>query len=182
MEQVLFWFFSAVAVATALYVVAARNPLHSALSLIGTFFALACVYVLLGAHMLAALQVLVYAGAVMVLFVFVIMLLSTDTPSLDLGRTPGWMKATAAAIALGLFAFLTKSFKEMPAVSAPGVHTPEAIAQAGGNTQVISELMFSQYILPFELTSVLLLAGIVGAVAIAKRHQKKGATNAAAGR
>lgn len=182
MSPAAFYIFAGLALAFSIMTILRKNPVSSAFSLVMVFFAFAGIYASLDAHLIAALQILVYAGAIMVLFIFVIMLLSTDTPSLDLGRTPGWMKATAAAIALGLFAFLTKSFKEMPAVSAPGVHTPEAIAQAGGNTQVISELMFSQYILPFELTSVLLLAGIVGAVAIAKRHQKKGATNAAAGR
>ena len=182
MSPAAFYIFAGLALAFSVMTILRKNPVSSAFSLVMVFFAFAGIYASLDAHLIAALQILVYAGAIMVLFIFVIMLLSTDTPSLDFGRTPPWMKAAAAVVSIGLFSFLVRAFKQMPAPAAPGPHTAEAIAQAGGNTQVISELMFSQYILPFELTSVLLLAGIVGAVAIAKRHQKKGGNHAAAGR
>jgi NADH-quinone oxidoreductase subunit J len=77
---------------------------------------------------------------------------------------------------------MTRVFRTGGGEVAPGPYTPEAVTAAGGNTRVLSELMFSEYILPFELTSVLLLAGIVGAVAIAKRHTRKGAQDATSSR
>lgn len=178
-SPVAFYAFAGLALAFSVLTILRKNPVSSAFSLVMVFFAFAGIYASLDAHLIAALQILVYAGAIMVLFIFVIMLLSTDAPSLDFRRTPAWMKITAASVSLGLFVFLARAFRQLPAPASPGPHSVEAIEQAGGNTQVISELMFSQYILPFELTSVLLLAGIVGAVAIAKRHNKKGEAHAA---
>jgi NADH-quinone oxidoreductase subunit J len=176
-----FWIFAGLALLAALSTVLKKNPVSSAFSLVLVFFAFAGIYASLGAHLVAALQVLVYAGAVMVLFVFVIMLLSSDAPSLDFGRTPAWAKALAGALALGLFWMTASVLRAAPATGVRGRLDEATVASLGGNTQVLSELLFSEYILPFELTSVLLLAGIVGAVATAKRHHKrKGAENDAA--
>jgi NADH-quinone oxidoreductase subunit J len=177
-----FYLFAGSALAFSVLTILRKNPVSSAFSLVLVFFSFAGIYALLGAHLVATLQVLVYAGAIMVLFVFVIMLLSTDVPSLDIARTPTWFKALAGMVVLGLFALMTRVFRTSPVEVRSGVYTPEAVASAGGNTQVLSELMFSEYVLPFELTSVLLLAGIVGAVAIAKRHNKKGSGHASASR
>jgi len=146
------------------------------------FFAFAGIYAMLDAHLIAALQVLVYAGAIMVLFVFVIMLLNADTPSFDMGRTHGAQRMIGAVACLILFGIFVWSFKNSVQLAPIANFTPENIEAAGGNTKVLSELLFSEYILPFELTSVLLLAAIVAAVAIAKRqlsnpesHSKTGA-------
>jgi NADH-quinone oxidoreductase subunit J len=177
-----FYLFAGLALAFSVLTILRKNPVSSAFSLVMVFFSFAGIYALLGAHLIATLQVLVYAGAIMVLFVFVIMLLSTDVPSLDLARTPGWLRAVAALMMLGLFAVLVRTFQASGTPPAQGQHTAEAVTAAGGNTRVLSELMFSEYILPFELTSVLLLAGIVGAVAIAKRHQRKEAPRVASSR
>jgi NADH-quinone oxidoreductase subunit J len=177
-----FYLFAGLALAFSVLTILRKNPVSSAFSLVMVFFSFAGIYALLGAHLIATLQVLVYAGAIMVLFVFVIMLLSTDVPSLDLGRTPVWLRAVAALMMLGLFGFLARTFRSDGALPAPGPHTSEAVAVAGGNTRVLSELMFSEYILPFELTSILLLAGIVGAVAIAKRHHRKEAPRVSSAR
>jgi NADH-quinone oxidoreductase subunit J len=174
-----FWVFAGLSLVCAAATVLKKNPVSSAFSLVLVFFGFAGIYASLGAHLIAALQVLVYAGAIMVLFIFVIMLLSSDAPSLDLRRTPGWAKALSAAGVLGLLVVVVSVFKAAPQVAAKGAFTEQAVAGMGGNTQVISELMFSEYILPFELTSVLLLAGIVGAVAIAKRHNQKGSAHVA---
>ena len=182
MSSLAFFIFAGAALAFSLMTVLRKNPVSSAFSLVMVFFCFAGIYAILGAHLVAALQILVYAGAIMVLFVFVIMLLSSDTPSLDLKKTPTWFKAAAALLVLGLFIVMTRVFRGDAPASAPGPFTPEAIAAAGGNTRVLSELMFSEYILPFELTSVLLLAGIVGAVAIAKRHTKKETPHVASSR
>ncbi|MBI2711485.1 MAG: NADH-quinone oxidoreductase subunit J [Bdellovibrio sp.] len=164
-----FYLFAGLAIACSTMVILKKNPVTSAFSLVLVFFAFAGIYALLDAHLIAALQVFVYTGAIMVLFVFVIMLLNADVPSFDLGRSHFLMRVSAGFSALVLLGIFVWAFKESSFHSIGGEFTLEKIEAAGGNTQVISELMFSEYILPFELTSILLLAAIVGAVAIAKR-------------
>ncbi len=170
MEQIFFFIFAVFAIACSLLVVLKKNPVASAFSLVVVFFNFAAIYALYGAHLLAALQILVYAGAIMVLFVFVIMLLNADTPSLDMIRSSASMKAVGAGICLvGLAGVVWAIYQSQTAIVPVGNFTITEIEKAGGNTRVLSELMFSEYILPFELTSILLLAAIVGAVAISKR-------------
>lgn len=169
-----FYLFAGVALACSLLVVLKKNPVASAFSLIMVFFSFAAIYALLDAHLIAALQVFVYAGAIMVLFIFVIMLLNVDTASFDLGKSPLLFRLSAVVLSLGLFGVFMWAFKESHLPSAIGAFSSEKIEAAGGNVQVVSEVMFSEYILPFELTSVLLLAAIVGAVAIAKRKLADG--------
>ena len=164
-----FYLFAGLAIACSSLVILKKNPVTSAFSLVMVFFAFAGIYALLDAHLIAALQIFVYTGAIMVLFVFVIMLLNADVPSFDLGRSHFLMKVSAGVMSIALLAIFIWAFKESHWSVVGGEFTPERIEASGGNTQVISELMFSEYILPFELTSVLLLAAIVGAVAIAKR-------------
>ena len=164
-----FYLFAGLAIACSLLVITKKNPVSSAFSLIMTFFCFAAIYAMLDAHLIAALQIFVYAGAIMVLFIFVIMLLNADSPSLDLGRSPLAVKAVAGVFSCVLFGVFVWVFQHSGVPSETGAFTLEKIELAGGNTQVISELMFSEYILPFELTSILLLASIIGAVAIAKR-------------
>lgn len=178
-----FYLFGGLAIACSLMVILKKNPVASAFSLVLVFFSFAAIYAMLDAHLIAALQVLVYAGAIMVLFIFVIMLLNQDTPSFDLGRSHAALRVFAGAAAVVMLGLFVWAFKNSKSVVPAGAFSSAAIEQAGGNTRVISELMFSEYILPFELTSVLLLAAIVGAVAIAKRQQgtgkaSKGASNA----
>lgn len=175
-SPVFFYLFGGVAVVCSLLVILKQNPVASAFSLVLVFFSFAGIYALLDAHLIAALQILVYAGAIMVLFVFVIMLLNSDVPSLDLNRSSQRIRLVAGALSILIFGLFVWSFKKSDLPEALGSFTPERIESAGGNTQVISELMFSEYILPFELTSVLLLASIVGAVAIAKRKANPGRT------
>lgn len=168
-NAVFFYIFAALAVACALLVVLKRNPVASAFSLVLVFFCFAGIYALLDAHLIAALQILVYAGAIMVLFIFVIMLLNQDVPSFDLPRSHITIKIGAAIGALALFGAFVWAFQHTPAPTPIGGFSPEKVEAAGGNTRVLSELMFSDYLLPFELTSVLLLSAMIGAVAIAKR-------------
>ena len=165
-----FYTFAGIAIAFSLFVILKKNPVSSAFALVMVFFAFAGIYAVLGAHLIAALQVLVYAGAIMVLFVFVIMLLKADVPSMDLGRSHKGLRLGAAALCALMFGLFVWAYKNSPTVALQGAFTSEGIKAAGGNTRVISELMFSEFILPFELTSALILAGIVGAVAIAKRN------------
>jgi NADH-quinone oxidoreductase subunit J len=169
-NPVFFYIFAGLALACSFLVILKKNPVSSAFSLVLVFFAFAGIYAMLDAHLIAALQVLVYAGAIMVLFVFVIMLLNADTPSLDMGRTHAFQRVIGASACVILFAIFIWSFKNSTPLAPIANFTPENIDAAGGNTKVLSELLFSEYILPFELTSVLLLAAIVAAVASAKRQ------------
>jgi len=172
-SQFVFYFFAALAIACSLMVVFKKNPVTSAMNLIVAFFSFAVIFAVVEAHLIAALQVLVYAGAIMVLFIFVIMLLNADVPSLDLKRSSVFSKMLAllGCSFLG-FLMITKIFKPAEFASVGGPFTPAAVLASGGNTRVISELMFSEYLLPFELTSILLLAAIISAVALAKRKAK----------
>jgi NADH-quinone oxidoreductase subunit J len=173
----LFYLLFAVTVAMALLVVARRNPLQGALALVVGFFALSGIYVLLFAHLLAALQVLVYAGAIMVLFVFVIMLLNLQDR--ELGGTRGFLSKLIAVGLLTLFlvgaGVAASSGIEGAAFLPPpppesAVAVPGALAPGYGTVTDVGTSLFTRYLLPFELVSVLLLAAIVGAVAIAKKR------------
>lgn len=173
-SPILFYAFGGLAIACSLMVILKSNPVASAFSLVLVFFSFAGIYALLNAHFIAAMQVLVYAGAIMVLFVFVIMLLNSDIPSFDTKRSHVVIRGLAIATVTLLLFFFVTAFRDTPApVANIGQMTQERIQAAGGNTRVLSEMMFSETILPFELTSVLLLAAIVGAVAIAKRSGLK---------
>jgi len=169
-----FALFAGLAIAFSLAVVLKRNPVSSAFALVMVFFSFAGIYALLDAHLIATLQILVYAGAIMVLFIFVIMLLNADVDSFDLGRSHLAIRGVAVVATALLLVCFVWVFKESPSAPVAGPMTAEKVVELGGNTKVISTLMFSEYLLPFELTSVLLLAAIVGAVAIAKRHRVAG--------
>lgn len=164
-----FYLFATLAVVCSFFVILKKNPVASAFSLVLVFFSFAGIYALLDAHLIAALQIFVYAGAIMVLFIFVIMLLNADVPSFDLGRSHFIFRIVAGALAALMFGVFAWAFKNSLLPTGLSNFTAERIDASGGNTQVLSELMFSEYILPFELTSVLLLAAIIAAVAIAKR-------------
>ncbi len=170
MAAVIFWMFSAIAVASALLCVTRRNPIASALWLVLTMFSLAGIFVLLEAHFIAAMQVLVYAGAIMVLFLFVIMLLNVGSAETD--DLPGWMGhvlmlAIGGVLAIELWAMtrlVPTDDIRLPA------GTMQQLNEQQGAVQVISEPLFREYLVPFEITSVLLLAAVVGAVVLAKRR------------
>ncbi len=170
MVAVIFWMFSAIAVASALLCVTRRNPIASALWLVLTMFSLAGIFVLFDAHFIAAMQVLVYAGAIMVLFVFVIMLLNVGRA--DANDLPGWMGHVLMLAIGGVLA--TELWVMTRIVPADEIRLPAGTLQQmneqQGAVQVISEPLFRQYLVPFELTSVLLLAAVVGAVVLAKRR------------
>jgi NADH-quinone oxidoreductase subunit J len=170
MEAVIFWLFSAIAIASALLCVTRRNPVASALWLVLTMFSLAGIFVLLEAHFIAAMQVLVYAGAIMVLFLFVIMLLNVG--STDTGDLPGWMGhvlmlGIGGVLAIQLWA-MTRIAPAEDIVLPAG--TMQQMNEQQGAVKVISEPLFREFLVPFEITSVLLLAAVVGAVVLAKRR------------
>ncbi len=165
-ELFFFFVFAFIAIAGALGVVWARNPLHGALSLIGSFFALAGLYVLLGAHLLAALQVLVYAGAVMVLFVFVIMLLNLKDEELGLPK-PTIMKVLGG-VGMGLVGMLVTVRALRGLAPATGDVIDLATVPGFGTVEAVGRVIYGPFMLPFEVTSLLLLVAIVAAVVVAK--------------
>ncbi len=177
MNPIAFYVLATLSIAAALVVVLNKSAITSAFSLILVFFGFAGMFALQGAHLIATFQVLVYAGAIMVLFVFVIMLLNADGPSFDLGRTPWFLKLALGALTVGFGAFMVRAFRHLPAVANPKAFSADAIAVSGGNTRVLSEVLFSDFILPFELVSVLILSAIVGTIAIAMRKKKDGGSH-----
>lgn len=165
-ETVFFWIFAVLTVALAAQVVLRRNPVHAAVSLVGAFFFLSGIYVLLAAHLIAILQVMVYAGAVMVLFVFVIMLLNLKEEELGHERLTAWKVIGGASIviAVGLIAFLA-----LGNAYPTGLLRDMARTQPGfGSVKGVGQALYIASVLPFEITSLLLTVAIVGAVVVAK--------------
>jgi NADH-quinone oxidoreductase subunit J len=158
---------AALSVAGAVLMVTRTNPVHSALSLVLTFASVAALYVLLRAPLLAVLQVAVYAGAIMVLFVFVVMLLAaerrsqTATDPLIALRWPAYVFGAAFLGAICYAVWTT------PALGPVGNLTEDVVTR---HAQVVGEELFTTYLLPFEVTSILLLAAMLGAIVLAKRR------------
>ena len=164
-EQVLFWVFAVCTIGAAVGVIFARNPIASAMSLVATFFFLAGIYVLLWAHTIAALQVLVYAGAIMVLFLFVIMLLSLSDQGPVMTFSPTRIAGGAAVV--GLFVALVAVFRKLP-VTELAWTTDASKMKTFGSIKHLGEIMYTQWLFPFEAVSLLLLVAILGAVVVAK--------------
>jgi len=152
------------AVGCAISMVAQRNPLYSAISLIGVFISLACLYVTLSAPFIAAVQVIVYAGAIMVLVVFVIMLLNVEQAE----RQPRRLRSLVP-IAVGLAAVLFAEAVFIIFFVQASPSTPTRNISNVGLTSSIGAGLFTSYLLPFEITSILLLMAIVGAMTLARR-------------
>jgi NADH-quinone oxidoreductase subunit J len=168
METVLFVILAVFTVGTAALVIVQRNPVTSAIFLILTFFSLAGIYLLLNAEFIAAVQVIVYAGAIMVLFLFVIMLLNLEKEKRLVARHR-LMKGVGIFLGLTLLFQVGVVFHRVLLEGTPGKFPPEKVA-ALGNTQVVAQLLFTDFLLPFEITSVLLLVAIIGAIVLAKRE------------
>ncbi|HSA93598.1 MAG TPA: NADH-quinone oxidoreductase subunit J [Terriglobales bacterium] len=159
-----FYFLAGLAVVSAILVVTQRNAVHSAISLIFTLLSLAGLYLMLYAPFVAGVQIILYVGGIMVLFLFVIMLVSLEKAQKEEQFNRMWpvgLVATALLGALLLFVYL----KDRAAFPAATAHIPE-----GQNTQQIGLMLYGQYLLPFEIASVLLLVAIVGAVVMAKKR------------
>ena len=159
MTVILFYAFAALAVASALVVVGQRNPIYSAFGLIVTLCSMAAIFGLLGSPFIAALQVVVYAGAIMVLFLFVLMLLGVKAEDRTSGST---LKAVASALALALAL-------EMGVVLL-GALRPAPAAAFDASTHAVAQVLFSApYLYAFEATSILILAALVGSIVLARR-------------
>jgi NADH-quinone oxidoreductase subunit J len=164
MYLVIFFIFGALCIGGALNLLLQRHPINSALSLIVVMTSLAVLYLLLGAEFLAAAQVIVYSGAIMVLFTFVIMLLNAGEEERTRGSRAAYLVGfPGVAALLGLLTFIFLS-----------VRTPLGNAQLGGGTLVttadLSRVLFRDLLLPFEVTSILILVAILGAVALARKE------------
>lgn len=165
MQLLMFYLFGLGAVVSALLMVTNKRPVRAAMSLIATMSFLAGLYVLLDAHLIAALQLIVYAGAIMVLFLFVIMLLNIE-------EKEGWLAGITIEVQLVSVLIVGMVFVTMVSLLKVDGSMFAVVegAYAFGTTKAVGMKLFTEYLLPFEIASVLLLAAIVGAVILAKRR------------
>lgn len=162
--QTAFYYLAAASVATAILAVTRKNPVHSMLWVLALFLHVAGIFLLVGAEFLAAVQIIVYAGAILVFYLFFLMLL--DMPREAAGPRFGahWPLAAAAGLALaGLAWYASSSGRALSAPPAPATGVPI------GSLSTIGTALFTEFALPFEIVSLILLAAIVGAVVVAKR-------------
>ncbi|KAB2881197.1 NADH-quinone oxidoreductase subunit J [bacterium] len=165
-----FYIFAGIAVLLAIAMLTMDNPVYSAIFMVLTFFCISVIYITLEAEFIAAIQVLVYTGAIMVLFLFVIMLLNLGRES-DLVERSGPMKYISILLAFGILLQIGFAAKVTFSIGEKGMYPIEQVRLAG-NTETIASLLFSQYVYPFEIASVLLLLGMVGAIIISKKKQE----------
>ena len=167
-EQVLFYVFGAIAVASALAVITLRNVVHSAVALAATLLSVAGIFLTLRAEFLAGVQVIVYVGGILVLFVFVIMLISIEKAVHERQFNRQWIIALVTALLLvGQLSFVLWSGKDSLVLAEP--RPAESVLGVTGNTQLVGETLYGNYLLPFEIASILLLVAIIGSVALAKK-------------
>ena len=163
MDQFLFFLVAFLAVSSAVYFVFARNPLYAILSLIVTMFSIAGMYILLNAQFLAIIQIIVYAGAIMVLFLYILMMLNLNKE--DESKKSNTLKFvgvfTAGLLLIGILGVFRGVQQNHVVV--------DNVDKGVGLTKNLGRLLFNEYVLPFELASILILAGIVGAVLIGKK-------------
>ncbi len=167
--QILFWFLSGLAILSALMVVISKNPVHSVLWLIAVFFCISGHYVLLNAQFLAIVNLIVYAGAIMVLFLFVIMLMNLNKETEPQKNI--WMKL-AGTIAGGCFLISTCNIIFNAQMVSKEIGNKTAMLTTGniGLIDKLGKALFSDYVVPFEISSVLFLSAMVGAVVIGKKN------------
>ena len=166
-DLVTFGILAAVAIATAVAMLASRQAIYSALFLVLNFVTIAVLFLLLHAPFIALIQITVYAGAIMVLFLFVIMLLGiqrTQTPS----RLP-WQAPSALVLGLILVGVLAYAVVTEPSVSGALL---QPLASGFGSPAQVGDVLFNQYLVPFEVTSILLLVAMVGAIFLSTSHRK----------
>jgi NADH-quinone oxidoreductase subunit J len=164
MDAVLFFLFAGFALAGAINLIRERHPIYSALSLVAVMASLAGLYLMLGAEFIAAVQIIVYAGAIMVLFVFVLMLLNAEA-EVRLDRSKMAVNLAPPLLTLLLIEIVSVLRGKFPASA-----VVNAALLSGDNTRQVGKLLFSKFLLPFEVTSVLMLVAIMGAVVLGKRR------------
>jgi NADH-quinone oxidoreductase subunit J len=169
-DQIVFWVFAPISVASAVLMLVQRNAVHAALFLIVNLFTLAVFFLLLDAPFLFAVQIIVYAGAIMVLFLFVIMLLGVDHDEPIVEHLRG-QRALAVLLGVGL---VTEIALAVRAGIGFATKAPAGFSRVneGGNPKALSHVLFSDYFLPFEVTSVLLIVAAVSAMVLAQRRAR----------
>ena len=172
-DSIIFFVIAAWVTIFAIVTITRRNPVSAVMSLVATFFGLAALYASLSAHFLAVIQVLVYAGAIMVLFIFVVMILNREEVA-PLALRPMRLLGVAAAVyLLFVFADVVNVDRAMTAV-------PAVVPDTYGTVASIGDILFREFLYPFEAISLLLLVAIVGGVVVSRSHQKEVAANRAA--
>jgi NADH-quinone oxidoreductase subunit J len=169
--EILFFLFATIAVVAALNVILQRNPIYCAIGLIVTLCSLAGLFLTLSAQFIAAIQIIVYAGAIMVLFVFTIMLLNvrSEEAKVDRQKFLRWLAVPLFLALLGEVYYVVRTVNNPPPqIPATGTAPPVEIL---GTVESIGREMFTSYLLPFEATSVLILMAIVGAMLLARREK-----------
>jgi NADH-quinone oxidoreductase subunit J len=165
-NAVFFYLLAAISLLAAAGVVVARNPVHSAIFLVFTLFNTAGVFVMLGAEFLAAAQVIVYAGAALVLMLFLLMLVDPQSLPERAGGHPV-QRIVGPLLGALLFLEVAAAIANRAMIGASGNATPQNVDFVGGSTQAIGNILFSQYLLPFEIISLVLLIGVAGAIVLA---------------
>jgi NADH-quinone oxidoreductase subunit J len=166
-DQIVFWVFAPVSVGSAVAMLFQRNAIHAALFLIVNFFTLAVFYLVLSAPFLFAVQIIVYAGAIMVLFLFVLMLLGVESQE-AVRETIKGQRPAAVLLTLGLLVAIVAALAAGVFDAAP---TSLAAANEGGNVQAVGRLLFTRYTFAFETAGVLLVVAAVGALVLGKRQR-----------
>ncbi len=162
-EVLIFNLLSAVAIVSAVAMITMRNPVHSAIALVLTFVNVAAIFIMLRAEFLAAVQIIVYTGAVLVLILFVLMLVNPDDlPEFHSGKP--MQNVFGFGVGLILLAEISVAILTRTVVAEPGPWNEEGVAAAGGNVQVIGQLLYSGYVLPIQATALVLLAATIGAL------------------
>jgi NADH-quinone oxidoreductase subunit J len=167
LDNIVFWVFAPISIGSAVGMLLMRNAVHAALFLVVNFFCLAVMYLILDAPFLFAVQIIVYAGAIMVLFLFVIMLLGVDRGD-DLRERLIAQRPVAILLAVGIVAEITVAVR---AGIGFATKAPEGfdVVNADGNTRALAEVLFRDYFLPFEITSILLIVAAIAAMVLAQR-------------
>lgn len=172
-DSIIFFVIAAWVTIFAIVTITRRNPVSAVMSLVATFFGLAALYASLSAHFLAVIQVLVYAGAIMVLFIFVVMILNREEVA-PLALRPMRLLGVAAAV------YLLFVFADVVSVGTPTGAVPAVVPETYGTVASIGDILFREFLYPFEAISLLLLVAIVGGVVVSRSHQKEVAANRAA--
>lgn len=176
-EVLVFDILAVIAVIAGIGVVVSRNPVHSAVALVVTFINLAGIFVMLRAEFLAAVQIIVYTGAILVLVLFVIMLVDMDDLPEFHGGAP-LQRVAALAIGLIMLGEVAAAILTRTVVGQPGPWNEDTVAAAGGNVQVLGQFLYSGYVLPVQAIAIVLLVGTIGALVMA-RPDEMGARRAA---
>lgn len=171
LQQILFWTLSLLLIVCALFVVISRNPVHSVMFLIGVFFCISGHYILLNAQFLAVVNIIVYAGAIMVLFLFVIMLMNLNS---DTEPQKSRLVQFAALLSGGaLFLVLVAALRTVEVEQQDILQVQNSEI---GLIKNLGQVLFTKYVLPFELASILFLSAMVGAIVIGKKDSKEPAS------